>query len=92
MKIIELFFGQDYVVREVRLTPHTHGYVDLDEDGRANVYVNEADSDDRKIQTIRHELLHHAHDDYYVDELAAERMNRIRETRTAMVTRRCGNG
>ncbi len=24
MKIIELFFGQDYVVREVRLTPYTH--------------------------------------------------------------------
>ena len=49
----------DYIVRETPLPPGIHGMIKESPDGYANIYLNQADSEEEKRKTLRHELKHY---------------------------------
>lgn len=52
-------FDGDVVIREVDLPPGVHGSIEEDPDGIANIYINQHDSWEERMKTLRHELGHH---------------------------------
>lgn len=90
--IRELVYNHDYVIREVQLPPYVHGAVVLDEDDRANIYINANDPEDRKWKlTIVHELDHQVEDHYYLPEDMAEEQVHEMIGRTELRIVDCGN-
>ena len=74
----DLYENLDYVVRLADLPYSVHGICVMDEDGRANIYVNSRDTMERREEAMKHEFMHHGFDDYYLPEKDAERINRAR--------------
>ena len=88
----QLFFNHDFVVRVVPIREKKiHGYCDLDEDGRINIYLNESDPEEQQLKTLKHESLHCAFGDHYIPEILAEKRARILEKETRMRLLECGN-
>lgn len=54
-------FNGDVVVRIVPLPPGVHGMICEDPDGIANIYINQSDSQEEQLLTLRHELRHYRH-------------------------------
>ena len=89
--MIELVRNLDFVIREVDLPHRVHGYCDLDNDERANIYVNSRDTYEQRLKTAKHELLHYAYGDHYISRQQAESINRKREQEICIHAFDCGN-
>ena len=87
----EVCYNHDFVCREVEMLPMVHGLCLLDEDGRANIYLNRNDTDERKLRALKHEILHYINGDHYVPEELAEARVRETEKRTRLMLVDCGN-
>ena len=57
----------------------THGLLMIDEEDRANIYVNSMDTLLRQKHAADHEIRHFAFDDLYLPEDVAEKVNRARQ-------------
>lgn len=55
----------DYVVRLTRLPPHVKAFTAIDEQGFANIYVNDQLSAPEQSGAVLHELRHITRDDAY---------------------------
>lgn len=89
--MIQVYYNHDFVCREVDMIPGVHGICLLDEEGRANIYLNRNDTDERKLRALKHELLHYILGDHYVPEEIAEARVREMEKRTRLTRVDCGN-
>ena len=73
MATFSLTYNQDFVFREIKMAEPLHGYCDLDEEGRANIYLNADDPEERKMTAAKHELLHVVNLDHYDEASRAEK-------------------
>lgn len=66
--------SNEFSVRLMDLPYAVKGFVALDEDGFANIYVNSRLSREEQRKTVRHEINHLAKDDFFnnVDIMNAE--------------------
>jgi len=63
-----LILNMDYVIHTVVFpTGKIHGMIELDEEGRAIILLNDFDSRGRQIEALKHELLHYIFSDHYRD-------------------------
>ena len=68
-----LCYNQDYVVREHEFpTRKIHGICLLDEEGRANIYLNIMDPSEVQLEAMKHEIFHLTKNDHYRDRETAE--------------------
>lgn len=91
MAQMDLYYNQDFVCREIPMIPGVHGYVDLDEEGRANVYLNANDPPEEKEKAAKHELIHYVNDDFYNDRDKAEDRVAKMMDKTEIYKIDCGN-
>ena len=75
----ELIENLDYIIRPIKMPEGTHGLIMMDEEDRANIYVNNMDTHQIQKQAADHEIRHYAFDDLYLPEDVAEKVNRARE-------------
>ena len=66
--------SSEFSVRLMDLPHAVKGFVALDEDGFANIYINSRLSREEQRKTVRHEINHLAKDDFFnnVDIMSAE--------------------
>ena len=57
----------DYVVRFIDLPPRIHAFTSIDEDGRANIYINRRMNSAAHRGSFLHEINHLQRNDYFSD-------------------------
>ena len=57
--------SDDYLVRFIRLPAHIKALTCIDDNGFANIYVNDQLTFDERDAAVRHELTHLLHDDAF---------------------------
>ena len=79
------YYNLDYVVRETPMpSEKEHGFCLIDEDGRANIYLNSLIPEMEKLRALRHELIHYDDSDHYRDQERAESEVRDKEQHTIL--------
>lgn len=75
---IILIENMDYVIRIIDMPGDVHGLCIIDEDNRANIYLNSRDSLKRQLEALKHEFMHFVFNDHYIPAEDAERINQAR--------------